>query len=253
VGILSRFLQDENAPERRLDLVIEQMQADLAEHRQSLANLVATQKQMELQYSQANADANTFLRRAHLALQKGEHAAAREFLVQKNSQGGIATRLKIQLDQLGPMVDSLNKSLLPLEAKLADVQAKRDMLCVRLKAAKAKAISDSESPGPPPTPNSGGFDSEIPELGGSMSTGSAMTAFERMEDKLLQIDARSQASADLVGLDLEAQFALLEAGSNVYDELLELQNAVLGGSNNIQAGSVVDAELESLKNKLDQL
>jgi phage shock protein A len=244
---LSRCLQDGIDPEKLLDLIIEQMQAELAEPRQALANLVATQKLTERQYSQANTDANDFLRRAHLALQKGDEVAAREFLVQKNSHGGIATRLQIQLDQLGQMVDTLNKSLLPLEAKLADAQAKRDMLCARIKAAKANAQGQ--------------------QGGNSMSTGSAMTAFERMEDKLLQMDARSQAAADLAGLDLEAQFALLEAGSNLDDELAEIKTVLLDGSDDRQAGSrvtpttkpispkgsAVDAELEALRIKLDQL
>jgi phage shock protein A len=245
---LSRCLQHGIDPEKLLDLVIEQMQAELAEPRQALANLIATQKQTERQYSQANTDANTFLRRAHLALQKGDEGAARELLVQKKSHGGIATRLQIQLDQLGQMVDTLNKSLLPLEAKLAEAQAKREMLCARIKAAKANAQG---------------------QLGvNNMSTGSAMTAFERMEDKLLQImETRSQAAADLAGLDLESQFALLETASNVDDELAEIKTVLLGGSDNRQAGSrvtpttkpvspqgsVVDAELESLKIQLDKL
>ncbi len=240
---LSRCLQDGMDPEKLLDLVIEQMQAELAEPRQALANLVATQKRTERQYSQANTDANAFFRRAHLALQKGDEVAARELLVQKNSHGGIATRLQIQLDQLGQMVDTLNKSLLPLEAKLAEVQAKRDMLCAQIKAAKAHAKGQ--------------------QAGNSMSTGFAMTAFERMEDKLLQMEARSQASA---GLDLEGQFALLEAGSNLGDELAEIKTVLLDGSDNRQAGSkvtpttkpvspqdVVAAELEALKIQLDQL
>jgi phage shock protein A len=102
-----------------------------------------------------------------------------------------------------------------------------------------------------------------------MNTSSAMAAFERMEEKVLMQEARSQSIAELAGADLETQFAKLEAGSDVDDELaaMEAQMNLPGASPTQQAlpqqlkspnsntgnNEVVDAELDSLRRQLDQL
>jgi len=49
-----------------------------------------------------------------------------------------------------------------------------------------------------------------------------MAAFERMEEKVLMQEARAQSAAELVA-DLESQFAALESGSDVDDELAALK------------------------------
>lgn len=99
-----------------------------------------------------------------------------------------------------------------------------------------------------------------------MNTSSAMAAFERMEDKVLMQEARAQSAAELVGENLESQFAALEGSSDVDDELAALKAQMLpGGSPNQQAlpeqttapkpknNEVVDAELDSLRKQLDQM
>ncbi len=104
-----------------------------------------------------------------------------------------------------------------------------------------------------------------------MNTGSAMAAFERMEDKVVQLEARSQAAAELAGDELEGKFARLES-SSVEDELAAMKSQLLGGAPQAQAlpgtatsststnasdskssEPAIDAELEDLKTKLDQL
>jgi len=49
--------------------------------------------------------------------------------------------------------------------------------------------------------------------------GTNSDSFERMEEKVLMQEARAQSAAELVGADLESQFAALESGSDVDDEL----------------------------------
>jgi phage shock protein A len=92
-----------------------------------------------------------------------------------------------------------------------------------------------------------------------MNTGSAMAAFERMEEKVLELEARSQAAVELGGADLESQFYALEAGSNVDDELASLKAQMLGGSSTPAASlpaassSNVDDELAQLRAEIDRL
>ena len=93
-----------------------------------------------------------------------------------------------------------------------------------------------------------------------------MGAFERMEEKVLQMEASGQAAAELAGADLESQFASLEAGSDVDYELEAMKAQMLGGAAPTQEAlpqadepaaapqdSAVDAELEALKSELDSL
>ncbi|MFZ9570150.1 MAG: PspA/IM30 family protein, partial [Vulcanococcus sp.] len=89
-------------------------------------------------------------------------------------------------------------------------------------------------------------------------------AFERMEEKVEALEARSQAAAELAGADLESQFAALEGAPEVDAELEALKGRLSGapaagslpaGSDAVQPVQVseVDPELEELKRSIDKL
>jgi phage shock protein A len=94
-----------------------------------------------------------------------------------------------------------------------------------------------------------------------------MAAFDQMEEKVLEQEARSQAAAELAGADLESQFAALEGGSDVDDELASLRQRLEGGPTpvalpaengpapQLEAAKVaeVDADLEDLRRSIDRL
>jgi len=233
-------------PEKILEQTIMDMQEDLVQMRQAVASAIASQKRTQQQYNQAQTEANNWQQRAQLALQKGDENLAREALLRKKTNGETATALKTQLDQQTTMVDTLKRNLIALEGKISEAKTKKDMLKARAGAAKANE--------------------QLQKVVGNMSTGSAMAAFDRMEEKVLQMEARSQAAAELAGADLESQFAMLESGNDVDDELAAMKAQLLGGSQEkaqlpgtAQAQPAdkpkdeVDAELEALKTKLDQL
>ncbi len=241
-------------PEKVLDQTLIDMQEDLVQMRQAVASAIASQKRTQQQYNQAQTEANNWQQRAQLALQKGDENLAREALVRKKTHTETATALKSQLDQQSTSVEALKRNLIALEGKISEAKTKKDMLKARASAAKANE--------------------QLQNTVGRMNTSSAMAAFERMEEKVLQMEARSEAAAELAGADLESQFAMLEAGSNVDEELAAMKAQLLGGSQpataqlpgTATAGSssdadtsskpqdpAVDAELEALKKELDQL
>lgn len=232
-------------PEKILDQAIIDMQEDLIQMRQAVASAIASQKRVQQQFERAQAEANTWQQRAQLALQKGDEALAREALVRKKTQSETATALKTQLDQQAVAVDQLKRNLIALESKISEAKTKKDMLKARVSAAKANE--------------------QLQNTVGRMSTSSAMGAFERMEEKVLQMEARSQAAAELAGADLESQFVALEAGSDVDFELEAMKAQLAGGSVGQTSlppsdepevaapPSAVDAELEELKSQLDKL
>ena len=104
----------------------------------------------------------------------------------------------------------MKKSLIQLEGKISEAKTKKDMLKSRAQAAKAQE--------------------QLQGAVGRIGNNSAMSAFERMEEKVLLQEAKSQAAAEITGTDLENRFAALSAGSDVDDELEAMKQQMLGGS-----------------------
>ncbi len=237
-------------PEKILEQAIIDMQEDLVQMRQAVAKAIASQKRVQQQAEKAESAATTWQQRAQLALQKGEEDLAREALVRKKTYAETSAGLKGQLEQQSGAVDTLKRQLIALESKISEAKTKKDMLKARASAAKANE--------------------QLQKSVGTLSTGSAMGAFERMEEKVLQMEASGQAAAELAGSNLESQFASLEAGSDVDYELEAMKAQMLGGASPAQEAlpaadtptakptaqsqdAAVDIELEALKSELDNL
>lgn len=230
-------------PEKILEQSIIDMQEDLVQLRQAVAQTIATQKRTEQQYNKAQTEANSWQQRAQLALQKGDENLARQALERKKTNSETAGALKAQLDGQSGQVETLKRNLIALESKISEAKTKKDMLKARAQAAKANE--------------------QLQGAIGRLGTSSAMGAFERMEEKVMIMEARSQSAAELAGADLEGQFAQLESGSDVDDELA-MMKAQLSGSPTPQSlppasqnppssasNSVVDKDLEDLRSKLN--
>ncbi len=237
-------------PEKILDQAIIDMQEDLVQMRQAVAGAIASQKRVQQQAVKAQSAADTWQQRAQLALQKGEEDLAREALVRKKTYAETSAGLNGQLAQQSGTVDTLKRQLIALESKISEAKTKKDMLKARASAAKANE--------------------QLQKSVGTLGTSSAMGAFERMEEKVLQMEASGEAAAELAGANLESQFASLEAGNDVDYELEAMKAQMLGGSSPAQGSlpaadesttkpqattqdTAVDAELEALKSELDNL
>lgn len=234
-------------PEKMLEQAIMEMQEDLVQLRQGTAQAIAAQKRSEKQYNDAQNEINKWQRNAQLALQKGDENLARQALERKKTYTDTSTALKSSLDQQSTQVESIKRNLVQLESKISEAKTKKEMLKARITTAKAQE--------------------QLEGMVRGMNTNSAMSAFERMEEKVLMQEARAQSAAELAGADLETQFAKLESGSDVDDELAALkQQMILPAATPTQSlppgqttpksnqqPEVVDAELESLKKQLDQM
>ncbi|MFM2060861.1 MAG: hypothetical protein RLZZ507_531 [Cyanobacteriota bacterium] len=234
-------------PEKMLEQAILEMQEDLVQLRQGVAQAIAAQKRTEKQYNDAVNEVNKWDRNARLAIQKGDENLARQALERKKSFNDTATALKTSLDQQNIQVDSIKKNLIQLESKISEAKTKKEMLKARITAAKAQE--------------------QIGSMARGMNSSGAMAAFERMEEKVLMQEARAQSTAELVGADLETQFAQLEGSSDVDDELAALKASMLPPATPVSQPQLppeqptskakpaepVDSDLEDLKRQLDQL
>jgi phage shock protein A len=242
---LNRLLQQGIDPEKLLDSAIEQMEEDSRKARQAIANVVASQRRIQQQYEQAQLEVDKWQQRAQLALQKGDEYLAGEALSRKKMHSGILSSLKAQLDQEPTSINNFKQKLTLLETKISEAKSMQ----TRLKAQTAIARVNGQLQG---------------SLGQS-GVSSAMAFFERMEERVRQIDVRSQAAAELAKVDLEGQFAMLEPSSDIDEELAVMKAQLLEESQQFQSQlpssepsntSSIDVgvdELEELKSQLDRL
>lgn len=236
-------------PEKILEQTVVDMQEDLVKLRQAVAGAIASQKRLEQQYNQAQTQSDEWYRRAQLALQKGDENLAREALSRKQTFASTATSLKQQLDQSSGQVATMKRNMTSLESKIAEAKTKKNMLQARAKAAKATE--------------------QITQAMGQIDTASAMNTFGRMEEKVLELEAKTSAMAELAGDSLETQFAALESGGDVESELQLLKaqmdpsqktiagtpqatEALPAGKDAVVQGEVVDAELEELRAQIQK-
>lgn len=245
VGI-HRLLQHDLDPEKLLDKAIEQMETDLQKARQASISILSSQKQLQRQYEKAQSEFYKWEQRRNLAQEKGDNFLAQIALDQIRANFKVCSELKAQLSQDPASVTTLKQNLTYLEAKIFEAKTMRTSLKARMVAARASG--------------------QLQRTVSRVSTSSAMEAFERMEEKILQMEAHSQAASELAGADLENQFSTLEASGDLDLELATLKLHLMRGTPLFEArssnpklsstfpdGAEVDAGLEELRRMIDGL
>ena len=101
-----------------------------------------------------------------------------------------------------------------LELKLAEIKTKKDMYIARARSAEASY--------------------RLQEMLTGTSTTSSLGALERMEEKVLQIEAQSEAMSQLGSDDLEKRFASLDSYNDIDTELATMKTDMLDQGENPQ-------------------
>jgi phage shock protein A len=93
---------------------------------------------------------------------------------------------------------------------------------------------------------------------GGVNTASSLTAFERMEEKVLQLEAQSEAIAELGSDDLQKKFLSLEDAGDIDTELATMKAQLSQGTEAPQLPSSQqaldpsqDAELQKIRSQLE--
>lgn len=196
-------------PEKILEQTVLEMNNDLIKMRQATAQVLASQKQLENKYKTAQKASEDWYARAQLALGKGDEDLAREALKRRKSYADNANALKAQLEQQKGVVDNLVSNTRLLESKIQEAKSKKDTLKARAQSAKTA--------------------NKVSEMLGNVNTSSALSAFERMEEKVMALESQAEAINQLTSDELEGKFALLES-SSVDDDLAALKKEISGGS-----------------------
>lgn len=190
-------------PEKILEQAVMEMQDNLLRLRQGVAQAIATQKRTERQAASAESMAQEWYRRAQLALQQDNETLAREALTKRQTYVETAKTFSNQIGEQIEIVDRLKKDMRSLELKMAEAKTKKDMYIARARSAEASY--------------------KLQEMLSGGSATSSLNAFERMEEKVIQAEAKSEIMAQLGSDDLQKQFDSLEAASDVDEQLAAMK------------------------------
>ena len=184
-------------PEEQLEQAVRQMQDDLIQLRQAVAQAIATQKRSERQCHQANMCAEEWQRRARFALQNQQDGLARQALLKREDYLNRAHSLADQMDQSQALVTQLKRSLRDMEQQLLTARTQKDLYIARARSAEASSrLNQMRS-----------------------RTSPASTAFERMEEHLQALEAQAEISAESNRDPIAEKFVALESEQAVEREL----------------------------------
>ncbi|MBD6616697.1 PspA/IM30 family protein [Komarekiella sp. 'clone 1'] len=212
---LNSLIGSAEDPEKILEQTVLEMQGNLVQLRQGVAQAIATQKRTERQATATQSQAEEWYRRAQLALQQGNEPLAREALTKRRAYQETAKALCAQIEQQNDIVARLKKDMRTLELKISEAKTKKDMYIARARSAEASY--------------------RLQEMLSGVSATSSLSAFERMEEKVSQIEAIAQLSSD----DLEKRFTSLESTNDVDAELAAMKVQVLNQAENTQHDSLL--------------
>ncbi|MGV3522856.1 MAG: PspA/IM30 family protein [Candidatus Sericytochromatia bacterium] len=204
-------------PEKMLKQLMIDMERDLIEVRKEVALSIQAEKRLHQQYTQNLKQAEGWEEKATLALKSGREDLAREALSRRNTHQETGNGLKAQWETQNTNVETLKKQLGMLESKINEARIKKDLLVARSRQAKAQE--------------------QIHKTMGKIGTSRSLSAFSRMEDKVMEREALAAAYGDMnllgsgTGDSLENEFAKLSAGSGVEDDLAALKAKLNAESN----------------------
>jgi phage shock protein A len=199
-------------PEKMLNQVVLDMQNQLVEAKKQVAVSIADQKRLEKQRDEQADLAQEWERKAMLAVRAGDENLAREALKRKGEHDGQFAEFGKQAQLQKDAVDKLKDQLRALNDKIEEAKRKKNILIARQKRAEAQKTIQSTMSG---LSDTGAFDS-----------------FERMAQKVDQIEAEAEAHAEigqeLSGDTLQQKFKALEATSANSDDALAALKVKMG-------------------------
>jgi phage shock protein A len=197
-------------PEKILNQLIIDMNEQLLEAKKQVAMSIADEKKLERQVLENKGQSEDWEKKAMLAVRAGKDDLAKEALSRKQEYDGYAVSFQKEFESQHASVEQLKDALRQLQVKLEEANRKKNLLVARAKRAEAQK--------------------QIQQTMGSLSATSSFDTFDRMAQKVDQIEAEAEAMKELGAVTgdqkLEDKFKELEATDT--DKLLEDLKAKMG-------------------------
>jgi phage shock protein A len=194
-------------PQKVLEQLVTDMRGQLAHVKQDVAAAIADEKKLLAQVDREKQQADEWERRAMLAVQQNQDDLAKQALVRHNEHMQHAQELNETWLKHKAETEALKDQLRNLNDKIEEAKRRKNILVARARRAEVQG--------------------KIQQTMSTMSDQSAFESFERMaeriEDMERQAVAANELAGELTGDTLSRQFAQLEYGGNAEQQLLELK------------------------------
>ncbi|MGJ0483450.1 MAG: PspA/IM30 family protein [Methylomicrobium sp.] len=198
-------------PERMIKQIIREMEDNINRAKESVVDAIASEKQLLKELENNRKLSAEWLSKAEMALQNDNEDLARAALARKKEHDTICKALEPSWQSAKNTSENLKAQLKALEAKLEEARRKRSSLAARQHAAEARQQIDKTL---------SNFEAGI----------KAQTQFERMEDRVASMEARTEAMMELRDdrSQLEKDFLDMEVSAEIDQELLSLKTKISG-------------------------
>ena len=196
-------------PEKMLKQVIVDMQNQLMQVKTQVAVAMADQLLLQKKLGENQNVEADWLRKAELAVDKRQDDLARAAVERALTHRQLTASYREQLEDQSIQVEQLRSALGKLESKLVEAQAKCEVLMAQHRRARALG--------------------KATQARAATSATSATASFDRMKQKVAYEEAVSQATAALVGDDLQDRLLALGKEDEVEQVLAEIKARRGGG------------------------
>ena len=191
-------------PEKMIKQVILDMENQYLQVKTQVAVSIADQHMLEKKLHEQEDIAKGWMRKAEIAVDKGQDDLARAALDRFQTGQRLAQSFQEQVNDQKAQVDTLKSALFKLEQKLDEAKSKREVLLARHrrsvaldKAAKAQvALGDN----------------------------SKSASFDRLKDRVQHTEARASAEVELIDDDVAEKLNRLDRDSEVERLLTDLKS-----------------------------
>jgi phage shock protein A len=200
---LNELVDRAEDPEKMIKQVILDMQNQFMQVKTQVAIALADLHLLEKKQQENNAREEEWMRKAELAVSKGDDGLARAGLDRAMSYKQMAANFVEQIEDQKSQVEVLKDALNALARKISEAEGKAEFLIAQHRRTKAvgRATDASQK-------------AALQENGG---------AFQRMSNKVMRAEAVTQASVELSREDVERKFEKLEREQEIERMLQELK------------------------------
>jgi phage shock protein A len=200
---LNDLIDKAEEPEKMIKQVILDMQNQLLQVKTQVAIAIADQHLLDKRHRENEEKTTEWMRKAELAVSKKEDDLARAALHRVESYREMATSFSQQVGDQKAQVENLKSALRKLEQKLAEAQAKSDVLIAQHR--RARAVGKAQ------------------DARAAIGDRSKAAAFDRMKRKVAHNEAVSQAKSELGDEDIEDRLTAFEKEDRIEQLLAEMK------------------------------
>src|SRR5579885_3378467 len=201
---LNDLIDKAEDPEKMIKQVILDMQNQLLQVKTQVAIAIADQHLLEKKHKENEEKIGEWTHKAELAVSKKEDDLARAALHRVESYREMAASFAQQVNDQKAQVENLKTALRKLEQKLAEAEAKADVLVAQQR--RARAVGKAH------------------DARTAIGDGSKSAAFDRMKRKVAHNEAVSQAKSELGSDDVEDRLTAMEKEDRIEQLLAEMKS-----------------------------